>query len=162
MDWTITDSLSGNPAYPAASASPLRWGAKIWYDRRESTARGFEPWMPSGFSYLVLYGRSPLAVSQLVQPPPGHEESHCGDGKRQNQGRARAEVRLKQCVDNPPDHKCDQSSRYVCHSASRARPDLPLQISSRSLPTMIRPSKCVRAASIHIWSVTAGSSAGTR
>jgi hypothetical protein len=37
-----------------------------------------------------------------------------------------------------------------------------LQISSRSLPTTIVPRNCERAASIHIWSVTCGSSAGTK
>jgi hypothetical protein len=37
-----------------------------------------------------------------------------------------------------------------------------LQISSKSLPRMTRPRKYVRAASIHISSVTAGSSGGTK
>jgi hypothetical protein len=36
------------------------------------------------------------------------------------------------------------------------------QISMRSRPTMISPAKCERAASIQVWSVMVGSSAGTR
>src|SRR5262245_21506803 len=61
-------------------------------------------------------GRSfPSAVSQLVQPPPGHEEGHRRDDKRENQGRSRSEVGLKQGIDNPPDQHGHQGGPYVRH-----------------------------------------------